>query len=128
MTTYFVPTKNLPLTHPLRDIGIPDRVVDRIDQVVRPIVDAGYLRHDQPGESRPYLSEGRIRRNVQGARQTRERSRPSESRLDDDNLNVQDPQDDLDVQESKSDSAQRRVERQADGRRAYRGRQVARHK
>ncbi len=147
VTTHFVPTKYLPLTHPLRDIGIPDRVVDRIDQLLRPIVDAGYLRHDQPGDSRPYLSEGRIRRNVQGEQQTRELSRNEsggddeqsadpgrqrqaggDDRLDDDDLNVQEPQDDLDVQEPKSGTAERRATRHADDRRGYRGRQVARHK
>ncbi len=64
VTTYFVQASNLPLTQPFRDIGIPDSVMDRADQLLRPIVDAGYVRHDRPGDTRPYLSEGMIRHNV----------------------------------------------------------------
>ncbi len=81
VTTHLVPTKNLPLTPPDRDVGIPESVVDRADQFLRPIVDAGYRRHDQPGDSRPYLSGGSIHRNVQGVQQTREQGR--EEREDD---------------------------------------------
>ena len=33
---------------------------DRIDDVVRPIVDAGYSRNDDAGDRRPYLSHGEI--------------------------------------------------------------------
>ena len=33
---------------------------DRIDDVVRPIVDAGYSRNDDAGDWRPYLSHGEI--------------------------------------------------------------------
>lgn len=63
VTTYSVPTKNLPLTQPLRDLGVPDSAVDRADQILRPIIDAGYVRHDKPGDTRPYLADGTIRRN-----------------------------------------------------------------
>jgi PE-PPE domain len=45
-TTYLVPTEQLPLTQPLRDVVVPDPVVDRMDSVLRPIVDAGYSRND----------------------------------------------------------------------------------
>lgn len=45
-TTYMIPTKELPLTRPLRDIGVPDRVVGQLDRGLRPIVDAGYVRND----------------------------------------------------------------------------------
>jgi hypothetical protein len=45
-TTYMVPTKNLPLTQPLRDVGVPDKVVDELDKGLRPVVDAGYKRND----------------------------------------------------------------------------------
>ena len=75
ITTYFVPTENLPLTQVFRDVGVPDALVDKADQVLRPIVDAGYRRHDEPGDPRPYLSEGRIHRNVQSVQQVRERWR-----------------------------------------------------
>ena len=74
VTTYLVPTEELPLTLPLRFIAPPavvDRIggdaaaaaaprVDRIDDVVRPIVDAGYSRNDEAGDTRPYLSHGEI--------------------------------------------------------------------
>lgn len=65
VTTYFVPTPHLPLTRPFRDLGVPDCLVDVADGLLRPIVDAGYRRHDRPGDSRPYLSDGRIRRDSQ---------------------------------------------------------------
>ncbi len=59
VTNYLVPTEHLPLTLPLRFIA-PPAVVDRIDDVVRPIVDAGYVRNDEVGDTRPYLSHGKI--------------------------------------------------------------------
>lgn len=52
VTTYFVPTKNLPLTQLLRFV-VPGPLVDVLDGVLRPIVDAGYHRHDAPGDPRP---------------------------------------------------------------------------
>lgn len=64
VTTYFVPTEHLPLTRPFRDLGVPDCLVDAADHILRPIVDAGYRRHDQPGDSWPYLHDGRIRRDL----------------------------------------------------------------
>jgi diacyltrehalose acyltransferase len=48
-TVYFVPTRFVPLTLPLRDAGVPGEIVDQIDGVLRPIVDAGYSRNDYPG-------------------------------------------------------------------------------
>ena len=65
VTTYFVPTEHLPLTQVLR-LVVPAALVDILDSVLRPIVDAGYHRHDQPGDSRPYLSDGEIHWNCQG--------------------------------------------------------------
>lgn len=62
VTTYLVPADNLPLTQPFRDVGVHDSVMDDVDRMLRPIVDAGYVRHDPPGDTRPYLSEGKIRR------------------------------------------------------------------
>lgn len=47
-TTYLVPTVQLPLTMPLREWGTPDPVVDRIDDTLRPIIDAGYDRGSEP--------------------------------------------------------------------------------
>jgi hypothetical protein len=48
ITTYLVPAKHLPLTLPLRYIGVSDEAADRIDDALRPIVDAGYSRNDDP--------------------------------------------------------------------------------
>ena len=120
--TYFVPTKNLPLTQVFRDVGVPDALVDMADQVLRPIVDAGYRRHDEPGDPRPYLSDGEIHRNVQSQQLVRERWReesgdaqePSvnpglqrqaggDDRLDQIDPDVQDSKNDPDLQESKND-------------------------
>jgi diacyltrehalose acyltransferase len=50
-TTYLVPAKHLPLTLPLRYIGVSDEAADRIDDAVRPIVDAGYSRNDNPSSA-----------------------------------------------------------------------------
>lgn len=47
-TTYLVPTVQLPLTMPLREWGTPDPVVDRIDDTLRPLIDAGYDREAPP--------------------------------------------------------------------------------
>ena len=44
-TVYLVPTQHLPLTMPLRQLGVPDPLVDNIDAVLRPIIDAGYSRN-----------------------------------------------------------------------------------
>lgn len=70
--TYRVPTSNLPLTQVFRDVGVPDALVDRADGLLRPVVDAGYVRHDNPGDTRPYLYNGGIHRNVQSQQQVRE--------------------------------------------------------
>ena len=45
-TTYVVPSPFLPLTQVLRDAGIPDTTVDKLDTVLRPVIDAGYTRND----------------------------------------------------------------------------------
>lgn len=39
---YRVPTEQLPLTRPLRDLGVPGDVVDGIDATLRPIIDSAY--------------------------------------------------------------------------------------
>ncbi|MFY9918766.1 MAG: PE-PPE domain-containing protein, partial [Mycobacterium sp.] len=75
ITTYLVPAENLPLTQVFRDVGMPDALVDKADEVLRPVVDAGYVRHDLPGDTRPYLYDGEIHRNVQSQQQVREPSR-----------------------------------------------------
>lgn len=45
---YLVPTRHLPLTKPLRDAGVSAGFVDRVERVLRRVVDAGYRRND-PG-------------------------------------------------------------------------------
>ena len=45
-TSYLIPTPNLPLLQPLRDIGIPGPIVDALQTSLKPIVDAGYTRND----------------------------------------------------------------------------------
>lgn len=45
-TTYRLPTKTLPLVHPLKIAGVPDAIVEPLDRALRPVVDAGYSRHD----------------------------------------------------------------------------------
>lgn len=42
VTTYFVPTEHLPLTMLLRQLRVPAAIVDGIDNLLRPIIDAGY--------------------------------------------------------------------------------------
>lgn len=72
ITTMLVPTKNLPLTQFFRDLGVPDELVDKFDAVLRPVIDSAYARHDQPGDTRPYLQDGEIRRNVQSQQEDRQ--------------------------------------------------------
>lgn len=45
-TTYFVPVNHLPLTLPLRYLGWSDGLVNQIDAVLQPQIDAGYSRND----------------------------------------------------------------------------------
>jgi PE-PPE domain len=53
-TTYLVPTKRLPLLQPLRDLGIPEQIVARIEHPLRRIVDLGYSRNDaKPATTKP---------------------------------------------------------------------------
>lgn len=47
-STYLLPTKILPLTMPLRTLGMSSEFVDQLDAVLRPIVDSAYVRNDVP--------------------------------------------------------------------------------
>jgi len=47
-TSYLIPTERLPLVQPLRDIGVPEPFVAGLEASLRPIVDAGYARNDDP--------------------------------------------------------------------------------
>lgn len=45
-TTYYVPAEQLPLTMPLRRLGVRAEFVDRLDGKLRTIIDAAYSRED----------------------------------------------------------------------------------
>ncbi|RFD24539.1 PE-PPE domain-containing protein [Mycobacterium uberis] len=47
-TTYFIPLNHLPLTLPLRYLGWSDALVDQIDAVLQPKIDAAYAYNDNP--------------------------------------------------------------------------------
>lgn len=47
-TSFLIPVTNLPLTLPLRYLGMPSGMVDMIDGTLQPIIDAGYSRNDDP--------------------------------------------------------------------------------
>ncbi|MCF6387962.1 PE-PPE domain-containing protein [Mycobacterium sp. MBM] len=49
-THVLVPTDQLPLTRPLRTLGVPDRLVDRLDAPLRRIIDTGY-RGERPARA-----------------------------------------------------------------------------
>lgn len=67
-TTYFFPARRLPLTEVLRIVGVADEIVDVLDEALRPMIDAGYSRNDQPGDPRPYLDHGVLTTHQQSAR------------------------------------------------------------
>lgn len=52
-TTYFLPATQLPLTKPLRDLGVSDDMVNQIDAALRPTIDSAYYRHNPPQSSAP---------------------------------------------------------------------------
>lgn len=45
-TEYLVPTPQLPLVQPLRDIGVPEPIVAALEKPLKAAVDAGYSRND----------------------------------------------------------------------------------
>ena len=57
-TTYLVPATHLPLTEPLRLLGVPAKLVDALDAALLPAINEGYSRYDSPGTTTPYLSHG----------------------------------------------------------------------
>ncbi|AFM15354.1 PE-PPE domain-containing protein [Mycolicibacterium chubuense NBB4] len=111
VTTYLVPTEHLPLTQPLRLLGIPDRVVDAADRILRPIVDAGYRRQDKPGDMRPYLADGRIRRDAHAA-QSRSDQQGEDPGVQKAERRDRPRRSGIDVRESRSDRAERWAQRQ----------------
>lgn len=51
-THIVVPTDELPLTRPLRALGVPDKVVDKLDKPLRKIINTGYYG-ERPGRKTP---------------------------------------------------------------------------
>lgn len=47
-TTYLIPVNHLPLTLPLRYLGLSNGFVDQVDSVLQPQIDSGYSRYDNP--------------------------------------------------------------------------------
>lgn len=47
-TSFLIPVTSLPLTLPLRYLGVPGWSVDMLDGALQPIIDAGYSRNDDP--------------------------------------------------------------------------------
>lgn len=47
-TTYLIPVNHLPLTLPLRHLGMSDQHVDQLDEMLQPQIDAAYSRNDDP--------------------------------------------------------------------------------
>jgi hypothetical protein len=69
-TTYLVPTANLPLVQPLRDIGVPERIVAAIEKPLKKVVDKGYRRND----AAPAAQASAVSRPVRQAPQSERRS------------------------------------------------------
>jgi hypothetical protein len=59
-TTYLGRAEHLPLTEPLRIIGVHADLVNAIDSVLRPIIDAGYSRNDTGPFHGPTFSGGQF--------------------------------------------------------------------
>ncbi len=57
-TTYIVPTQQLPLTQPLRQMGVPAERANKIDNTLRPIVNRGYSALTP--NAGPYISRGKL--------------------------------------------------------------------
>jgi hypothetical protein len=57
-TTYMVPANILPMLLPLQTFGVPTPVIDHLNTVLTPMVNAGYSQYD-PG-SGPYVSHGKL--------------------------------------------------------------------
>ena len=57
-TSFLIPVTNLPLTLPLRYLGVPGNLMDMVDGTLQPIIDAGYSRNDVPGHPVTVSSTG----------------------------------------------------------------------
>lgn len=58
VTTYMMPSPTLPMLLPLQQIGVPQPIVNHLNSVLQPIVDAGYS--SLTPNAGPYFSEGSL--------------------------------------------------------------------
>jgi hypothetical protein len=47
-TTYMIPEQHLPLVLPFKYLGVPEDTLNELDGVLKPMVDVGYSRNDNP--------------------------------------------------------------------------------
>jgi diacyltrehalose acyltransferase len=47
-TTYLIPEQHLPLVLPFKYLGVDEDTLNKLDAVLKPMVDAGYSRNDNP--------------------------------------------------------------------------------
>ncbi|HCA52083.1 MAG TPA: PE-PPE domain-containing protein [Mycobacterium sp.] len=47
-TTYLIPEQHLPLVLPFRYLGVDEETLNQLDAVLKPMVDSGYSRNDNP--------------------------------------------------------------------------------
>ena len=47
-TTYLIPEQHLPLVLPFKYLGVDEGTLNQLDGVLKPMVDAGYSRNDDP--------------------------------------------------------------------------------
>jgi PE-PPE domain len=59
-TTYLGRAEHLPLTEPLRRLGVSADLLNAVDSVLRPIIDRGYSRNDSGPFRGPILSGGQL--------------------------------------------------------------------
>ena len=47
-TTYLIPEQHLPLVLPFKYLDVPEETLNKLDAVLKPMVDSGYSRNDDP--------------------------------------------------------------------------------
>ncbi|MCW1958738.1 MAG: PE-PPE domain-containing protein [Mycobacterium sp.] len=47
-TTFMIPEQHLPLVMPFKYLGVDDDTLNRLDAILKPMVDSGYSRNDDP--------------------------------------------------------------------------------
>jgi hypothetical protein len=54
-TTYLIPTADLPLLRPLKNLGVQQDVIDGLEKFLRPIIDSAYVRNDAVRNTPPSI-------------------------------------------------------------------------